>query len=66
MGHLDALATFISAVAALEPIKVKPDRRPQFLAAVEDDATSSVRDEAGCLRFEAFQSTTDPDTYPPG
>nr|WTB34856.1 antibiotic biosynthesis monooxygenase [Streptomyces sp. NBC_00830]WTB35043.1 antibiotic biosynthesis monooxygenase [Streptomyces sp. NBC_00830] len=44
-------------------LKIKPDRRPQFLAAVEDDATCSVRDESGCLRFEAFQDTTDPDTY---
>ncbi|MEU1114825.1 putative quinol monooxygenase [Streptomyces sp. NPDC005866] len=47
----------------LVTLKVKPDQRPQFLTAVEEDATCSVRDEPGCLRFEAFQSTTDPDTY---
>jgi hypothetical protein len=47
----------------LVTLKIKPEQRPQFLAAVEDDATSSVRDEPGCLRFEAFQGATDPDTY---
>lgn len=48
---------------SLVTLKIKSDQRPQFLAAVEDNATCSVRDEPGCLRFEAFQDTTDPDTY---
>jgi autoinducer 2-degrading protein len=47
----------------LVTLKIKPDLRRQFLAAVEEDAECSVRDEPGCLRFEAFQDTTDPDTY---
>jgi (4S)-4-hydroxy-5-phosphonooxypentane-2,3-dione isomerase len=47
----------------LVTLKIKSEERLRFLAAVEDDATCSVRDESGCLRFEAFQDTTDPDTY---
>jgi autoinducer 2-degrading protein len=44
-------------------VKVKPELRERFLEVIEDDATSSVRDEPGCLRFEVLQDTSDPDTY---
>jgi autoinducer 2-degrading protein len=37
--------------------------RDRFLAAAEDDATSSVRDEPGCLRFDVLQDNADPDRY---
>ena len=44
-------------------VKVKPDKREQFLAAIEDDSICSVRDEPGCLRFDVLQDRNDPDTY---
>jgi autoinducer 2-degrading protein len=50
-------------LVSLVTLKIKPEQHPRFLAAVEDNATCSVREEPGCLRFEAFQDTTDPDAY---
>jgi autoinducer 2-degrading protein len=44
-------------------VKIKPELRERFLEVIEDDATSSVRDEPGCLRFEVLQDISDPDTY---
>ena len=44
-------------------VKVKPELRDRFLEAIEHDATHSVSDEPGCLRFEVLQDTSDPDTY---
>ena len=44
-------------------VKIKPELRARFLEAIEHDATASVRDEPGCLRFEVLQDTSDPDTY---
>lgn len=44
-------------------VKVKPDQRERFLEAIEEDATSSVRDEPGCLDFQVLQDRDDPDTY---
>ena len=47
----------------LVSVRIKPERREQFLAAIEDDATCSVRDEPGCLRFDVLQDQADPDHY---
>lgn len=44
-------------------VKIKPELRGRFLEVIEDDATASVRDEPGCLRFEVLQDASDPDTY---
>lgn len=44
-------------------VKIKPDQRQRFLDVVEDDATSSVRDEPGCLEFQVLQDRADPDTF---
>ena len=44
-------------------VKVKPESRDRFLEVIEHDATASVRDEPGCLRFEVLQDASDPDTY---
>jgi autoinducer 2-degrading protein len=44
-------------------VKIKPEQRQRFLEVIEDDATCSVRDEPGCLRFEVLQDASDPDTY---
>src|SRR5262249_60721393 len=45
--------------ALVVSLKVKPDKRDQFLAAAEDDSTCSVRDEPGCLRFDVLQDQSD-------
>ncbi len=42
-------------------IKLKPEGRERFLAAIEDDAVCSERDEPGCLRFNVLQDESDPD-----
>ncbi|MBO0691786.1 MAG: antibiotic biosynthesis monooxygenase [Acidimicrobiaceae bacterium] len=44
-------------------VKIKPELRDRFLEVIEHDATASVRDEPGCLRFEVLQDASDPDTY---
>jgi autoinducer 2-degrading protein len=46
-------------LAIVASLKVKPDQRTRFLAAVEDGAACSVRDEAGCLRFDVLQDNAD-------
>ncbi len=44
-------------------VKVKPEKRQQFLEVIEDDSISSVRDEPGCVRFDVLQDNADPNTY---
>ena len=44
-------------------VKVKPEKREQFLSVIEDDSICSVRDEPGCVRFDVLQDRSDPDTY---
>lgn len=44
-------------------VKVKPDKREQFLTAIEADAIASERDEPGCSRFNVLQDTADENTY---
>lgn len=44
-------------------VKVKPEKRQQFLETIEDDSICSVRDEPGCLRFDVVQDQSDPDRY---
>jgi (4S)-4-hydroxy-5-phosphonooxypentane-2,3-dione isomerase len=44
-------------------IRVKPEHREQFLAAIEDDAICSERDEPGCLRFNVLQDQQDENRY---
>jgi (4S)-4-hydroxy-5-phosphonooxypentane-2,3-dione isomerase len=44
-------------------VKVKPERREQFLTVIEDDSICSVRDEPGCVRFDVLQDNADPDRY---
>ena len=46
-------------IALFVSLKVKPERRDQFLAAAEDDSTCSVRDEPGCTRFDVLQDADD-------
>jgi len=44
-------------------LKIKPERREQFLTVIEDDSICSVRDEPGCVRFDVLQDADDPDHY---
>lgn len=46
--------------ALIVTIKVKAEGRERFLAAIEDDAICSERDEPGCLRFNVLQDESDP------
>jgi autoinducer 2-degrading protein len=46
-------------LALIVSLRVKPDQRDRFLAAAEDDSICSVRDEAGCLRFDVLQDQSD-------
>jgi (4S)-4-hydroxy-5-phosphonooxypentane-2,3-dione isomerase len=50
-------------IALFVSLKVKPDRRAEFLAAAEDDSICSVRDEAGCLRFDVYQDPADENRF---
>ena len=49
--------------ALVVSLYVKPDKRERFLAAAEDDSTSSVRDEPGCLRFDVLEDEADPNHF---
>ena len=44
-------------------VQVKPERRDDFLKAIEEDARGSRDDEPGCLRFDVLQDSADPDHY---
>lgn len=46
--------------ALVVSIRLKPEGRERFLAAIEDDAICSERDEPGCLRFNVLQDESDP------
>jgi quinol monooxygenase YgiN len=41
-------------------VQVKPERREDFLRAIEEDARGSREDEPGCLRFDVLQDSADP------
>ena len=44
-------------------VRIKPERREEFLRAVEEDSRGSREDEPGCLRFDVLQDSQDPDHY---
>ncbi len=44
-------------------VRVQPERRDDFLKAIEEDARGSREDEPGCLRFDVLQDSADPDHY---
>ena len=44
-------------------VRVKPDKRDQFLKAIEVDALGSERDEPGCYRFNVLQDQEDQNVY---
>ena len=50
-------------IAIWVKVKVKPERRNDFLKAIEVDALGSERDEPGCARFNVLQDAQDQNTY---
>jgi autoinducer 2-degrading protein len=44
-------------------VRVKPEARERFLAAIEADALGSERDEPGCMRFNVLQDGQDQNVY---
>ena len=44
-------------------IRIKPELRHEFLAAIEVDALGSEGDEPGCARFNVLQDAEDENTY---
>ena len=50
-------------IAIWVKVKVKADRRADFLKAIEVDALGSEGDEPGCARFNVLQDGQDPNTY---
>jgi autoinducer 2-degrading protein len=50
-------------IAIWVKVKVKADRRADFLKAIEVDALGSEGDEPGCARFNVLQDAQDQNTY---
>jgi (4S)-4-hydroxy-5-phosphonooxypentane-2,3-dione isomerase len=50
-------------LALVVSLRVKPERREDFLKAAEDDSICSTRDEDGCLRFDVVQDNADPNHF---
>ena len=47
-------------VALLVTIRIQPPHREAFMEAMLDDASHSVQDEPGCLRFDVLEDPDDP------
>ena len=50
-------------IAIWVKVKVKPERRGDFLKAIEVDALGSERDEPGCARFNVLENAKEPNTF---
>ncbi len=50
-------------LAVVVSVHVKPDRRDEFLKAIEEDSRGSREDEPGCLRFDVLQDASDPNHF---
>lgn len=49
------------AFVVIAEFRVKPGCMDAFLAAAQDDASHSVRDEAGCRQFDVIRPEATPD-----
>ena len=49
--------------ALVVSLRVKPERREEFLKAAQEDSRGSREDEPGCLTFDVIQDTADPNHY---
>lgn len=50
-------------IAMVVSVRIKPERREEFLKAIEEDGRGSREDEEGCFRFDVLQDAADPDHY---
>ncbi|HUG35712.1 MAG TPA: putative quinol monooxygenase [Candidatus Limnocylindrales bacterium] len=50
-------------IAIWVKVKVKPERKQDFLKAIEHDAIHSEGDEPGCLRFNVLQDAQNENVY---
>ena len=50
-------------IAVWIKVTVLPDKREEFLRAIEIDALGSERDEPGCIRFNVLRDTSDENVY---
>jgi (4S)-4-hydroxy-5-phosphonooxypentane-2,3-dione isomerase len=50
-------------LAMMVKVRVRPEGRQRFLAAIEVDALGSERDEPGCARFDVLQDANDDQVY---
>ena len=44
-------------------LRIRPERTDEFLAAIEENARASLRDEPGCLRFDVHRDQDDPERF---
>lgn len=49
--------------ALVVSLKVKPERREEFLRAAQEDSRGSRDDEPGCHRFDVAQDISDPNHF---
>lgn len=47
-------------LALIVSIRIQPEHREDFMRSVLDDASGSVTNEPGCLRFDVVQEEADP------
>lgn len=50
-------------IARWVTVRIKPEKREEFLKAIEIDALGSERDEPGCMRFNVLQDDKDANVY---
>ncbi|CAL9466629.1 (4S)-4-hydroxy-5-phosphonooxypentane-2,3-dione isomerase [Nocardiopsis dassonvillei] len=50
-------------VSLVISVRVLPGRREAFVAGISRHAAASVREEAGCLRFDVTADSADPDLF---
>jgi autoinducer 2-degrading protein len=52
-----------AVIAMVVSVRIRPERRDEFLLAIEEDSRGSREDEPGCLRFDVLQDSQDPEHY---
>ena len=50
-------------IALWVSVKIKAEKRDEFLAVIAHDAEHSVKDEPGCVRFDVFEDTSEPNRF---
>ncbi|MSQ10756.1 MAG: antibiotic biosynthesis monooxygenase [Dehalococcoidia bacterium] len=50
-------------IALWVSVKIKPEKRAEFLEIIKHDAEHSVADEPGCFRFEVLEDSEEPNHF---